>query len=169
MAYAGCTCEPWRLRDPKALLTAVARRTKFEAGRSYLATVDLDGNLVGVQQLPASAEGLSDPWEIGRRVIEPAGKQILGDVHERPPRHVTHLIRVRDGRVVWGLHDVAFARSLLYGLQILSTFTGELIVLTPHGWTTGGHHGAASPTLGELTSTSIDQDLVDSGQVKTAD
>ena len=51
--------------------------------------------------------------------------------------------------MVWGKHEVAWAYGLLSSIGLLRTYAGELIVLAPHGWTTG-ERGAGTPTLTEL-------------------
>jgi hypothetical protein len=151
MTSETCTCEPWKLRDPQGALRAIGRRTSLEMGRSYLAAFDLAGGLIGIRKLPISFERQTERWKIGRKFIEPAATKLLTMPGERPPKRVTHLIRCRDSRAVFGLHDYDFAYALMYGIQMLDTFTGELIVVTPHGWTAGPRWGMGTPTFDELS------------------
>jgi hypothetical protein len=150
-----CTCRPWKLNDVPAVLGAVASRLRLERGRSYLAAFDLETKLVGARRLPLSFDRMTDRWDIGRTGIAPTAERVLGSsLRHGPPTRVTHLIRCRDARAVYGIHDLAFAYGLMYGLQLLDTFTGELVVVTPHGWSLGPRQAGASPTLADLKALS---------------
>lgn len=150
MPTKSCTCEPWKSVPPSDALTAIAKRTTLEMGRSYFATFTLSGSLVGVRKLPASAERQTDRWKLARKVIAPTATKVLGTESPRPPTNVSHLIRCRDSRTVYGRYDYEWAYSLLYGLQMLNSFCGDLIVVTPSGWTIGGQSGSAEPNFHDL-------------------
>lgn len=132
------------------MLRATAARIRLEPGRSYLASFDLSGTLVNTGRLPLKVERLTDCWEIARKHVGPTATGLVGESLRGPANHVTHLIRCRDARAVFGLHDYAFAYGLLYGLQLLDSYCGELVVVTPYGWTARPQWGGAAPTLAEL-------------------
>lgn len=147
-------CEPWRLADAASALTAVAGRVSLAAGSSYVAVFDLAGKLVGARLLTDDdAERVGYPQ--GSRAIRTAVAALISDdVGPRPPEYVTHVIRCHDRYVVWGPDEPRWGYALIYGVQMLNTFVGEVIVLTPHGWTTGRRRATGHvPTLTDLAPT----------------
>lgn len=147
-----CVCRPWRLDDPERLLREVAEALPLEAGANYVAVVDLDGALLGVRRLGTDHVTGPDVSEVGRSTVQPAILDVVGtDSGVRPPSRVAHLLRCRIGRVTHAIDDLDWHRALSYGTQLLDTFIGDLIVLTPCGWmASDDQRGGLAPTLDDL-------------------
>jgi hypothetical protein len=147
-------CEPWRLADIPGALVAIAGQVTLTAGSTYVAVFNLEGALIGARHVADDHES-SDYYPPGTTAIGEAVTALIGDdIGPRPPDHVTHLIRCRDGRVVWGPDEPGWGYALMYAVQSLNSFVGEVIVVTPHGWTTGRRRASRPlPTLAELSRT----------------
>ncbi|HVT64541.1 MAG TPA: hypothetical protein VHD81_05265 [Mycobacteriales bacterium] len=145
-------CEPWRLDDVASTLAAVDRQVPLVAGSTYIAVFDLMGALVGARRLADDVpERTGHPP--GTSAIRSAVTALIGDdIGPLPPDYVTHLVRCRDGYVVWAPDDPAWGYALIYGVQMMNTYVGEVIVVTPHGWTMGrGRAAGRLPTLSNLS------------------
>lgn len=145
-------CEPWRLTDPASALATVAGKVPLVAGSGYVAVFDLAGTMVGARLLNDEAEDRVG-YPPGTAAIQTAVEALIGDdIGPRPPDYVTHLIRCHSGHAVWGPDEPEWGYALMYAVQMLNSYVGEVIVLTPHGWTTGRHRNAGRiPTLTHLS------------------
>jgi hypothetical protein len=145
-------CEPWRLADIPSALDAIAGQATLAVGSTYVAVFDLKETLIGARHVPDDHES-ADYYPPGTTAIGTAVTELIGDdIGPRPPEYVTHLIRCRDGRVVWGPDEPEWGYALMYAVQMLNSFVGEVIVVTPHGWTTGRSRASRPlPTLNDLS------------------
>jgi hypothetical protein len=155
MTSAKCSCSPWELADIPATIRAIAAElpSGFASNATYAAVTTLDDDaVVGVRQLPTGQ--ISDGrWESERiKDLHDAYADMIGELSgPRPPDRVAHIVRCRPGRAVFGMEDYAWASAIRYALNLIDTYTGEIIVLTPFGWTCGPRlAGAMTPTLHEL-------------------
>jgi hypothetical protein len=141
---------PWRLRDVPDCLEAANRKRRLSAGMSLLVFTDLARTMVGARVLrqKASYERRS---RLAYDVMAPMIEQALGS-RERgaPPIGVAHLIRAREGRVVAAPDDGEWERTLLWACGLVGCYTGDLVIVTPHGWRVGSLAGW-SPTLTDLS------------------
>ena len=125
----------WWLPDVPAFLEEVAARAALRVNLNLLVAVDLDRKVLGVKRLPARKAGYERRTRLAYDVIAPALEQMLPP---RPPRSsptgTGHLVRTRPGRVVPLAEDAEWERSLLYACGSICAYTGELVLVTPHGW-----------------------------------
>jgi hypothetical protein len=144
--------DPWHLPDVPAFLSAVAREVDLYAGLDLLAVVDVSDKreLLAVETLPTAETSRVEDWQFAMQVIAPMLERLCPD-HDSPPppQCTTHLLRCRAGRVVPALDDVRLGYALLYGRNLINTFCGDIVILTPHGWRAERRAGL-TPTLTSL-------------------
>lgn len=156
MTGSYCSCRPWRVDDIPAMLQAASTATSsgFAANATYAVVTDLVGGLEGVRRLP-DREGSDETSRYERsKDLNAAYADILGEMSgPRPPIHVAHIVRCRPGRAVFGLEDNMWGWALSFALNLIDSYWGHVIVVTPYGWTCGPRHAAAQqPTIADLVS-----------------
>jgi hypothetical protein len=151
-----CTaCEPWHLPDIGAMLRAAAAQETFVMGATYIVVVDLDNAVIAVCQVADDRQDRDGYGVAGTSTLRAALVDVVGDdIPVGTPQHTTHVVCCRPGRTVMGLDDYRWPRAMLYGFQVSDTYCGELVIVTPHGWTSGRHRRAGlSPTMNDLGGT----------------
>jgi hypothetical protein len=148
-----CSCSPWRLADIPTTLHAAsaAAPSGFTLPSTYAVVTDLDDGVVGVRQLEHRSDDDAD--QSGRiNDLHAAYADIIGELSgPRPPTHVAHVVRCRPGRAVFGIDDNGWGWALSFALNLIDAYWGNVIVVTPHGWTTGRMRAAAlTPTTDDL-------------------
>jgi hypothetical protein len=150
-----CSCRPWRLADIATTLHAAAAAVPsgFAMNATYAVVTDIDDAIVGVRQLPA--DRTTDDADRSGRIhdLHAAYADMIGELSgPRPPVHVAHIVRCRTGRAVFGIEDNGWGWALSFALNLIDAYWGEVIVVTPYGWTTGPMRAAAlMPTTDDLS------------------
>jgi hypothetical protein len=127
--------KPYELRDPARLIRAVAERVTLAEDTSWLALVhhpSTNQRLVRVDQLPIPAL-LDDDDDISahlRTAAEACGIGWSG----RGPDHMAVTIIVRPGYAVFGPNEGVWCKGWRYSNHFQSLHTGELMLVTEHGW-----------------------------------
>lgn len=129
--------KPYELRDPAGLIREVAERVMLTEDTAWLALVHLpstDQRLVRVDQLPVPAL-LDDDDDVSahlRAAAEACGIGWSGA--GRGPDHMVVTFIVRPGCAVFGPNEGVWCRGWRYSNHLQSIYTGELVLVTDHGW-----------------------------------
>jgi hypothetical protein len=130
--------DKWELRDPGALLEEVAHRHALHPGLVVSALVE---HASTSQRLVATEVVYDDERpplpEQHREFVGPALQRlpIPEWTPDHPPaEHTVALVIARRGRVVFTSQEVRWGYGLLYGKDLLHVFTGDLLLVTEHGW-----------------------------------
>lgn len=147
------------LRDVPGFLERATRRFRLEAGVNLLVATDLEQNVLGVKRLPkrVSYERRS---RLAYDVVAPALEQRLpGRDRGSPPSGIGYIVRTRDGRAVPAFDDLEWAYTLLWACGSICCYTGDVVVVTPHGWRIVTDSGSRnrliagwSPTIADLSA-----------------
>jgi hypothetical protein len=129
--------EPYDLRDPAGLIREVAERVTLVEDTAWLALVhrpSSDQRLVRVDPLPVPAL-LDDDDDISEHLRAAAeGLGIGWSRMGRGPEHMAVTIVVRPGYAVLGPNEGVWCRGWRYSNHCQSLYTGELVLVTEHGW-----------------------------------
>lgn len=124
----------FELRDPRRLIEEVAERVNLHEDTAYVALVhhpSTQQRLVRVVPLdsPALLDDDDDLTEELRGVAES-----FGLAWHHPIEYLLMTIIVRPGRTVFGPNESVWFRDWRYSNHLQSMFTGDLILVTEHGW-----------------------------------
>lgn len=127
---------PYELRDPEALIREVAERVTLGEDTAWLALVhhpSTEQRLVRVEPLPVPAL-LDDADDVSphlRAAVESLG---AGPSRGRGPEHMAVTVIVRPRFTVFGPNEGVWCTSWRRANHGASAYTGELILVTEHGW-----------------------------------
>lgn len=149
--------ERFEYRDPEEVVRAVAARRPLRAGDVVLVLVrDPPGEQAIVRML-------SIPRTRRRDLDDYATSQLLADYAHRlcvprcrhldSPRHSIMTIVARRGYAVFGADEGRWMWAWLHSNHLTDAFSGDIIVVTEHGWTHqstgwGGHEPRVEATPG---------------------
>lgn len=129
--------KPYELRDPDRLIREVAERITLVEDTSWLALVhhpSTDQRLVQVDPLPIPAL-LDDDDDISAHLRTAAEAFGIGwGEPGRGPDHMAVTIIVRPGYAVFGPNEGVWCKGWRYANHLQSLHTGELMLVTQHGW-----------------------------------
>lgn len=128
--------KPYDLRDPRRLIREVAERVALEEDTSWLALVrhpSAEQELLRVDALPVPAL-LDDDDDISDHLCRAAEAYGIGWTGQAP-EHMAVTIIVRPGFAVFGPNEGVWFKGWRYSNHFQSLYTGELILVTEHGWT----------------------------------
>jgi hypothetical protein len=141
---------PHRLSDAPAFLRAATQRTRLKPGSNLLVATDLDQNVLGVKTLPPRRASYERRSRLAYDLLAPALERMLPQRDwGKEPAGIGYLIRGREGRAVPALDDLEWAYTLLRACDSICCFTGDVVIVTPHGWRFDDTAGW-SPTLADL-------------------
>lgn len=148
VTLSGMSLENYEFRDPAALIDEVAHRVPLREGTAYVALVahpSSDQRIVAIERLNAPA--VLDHYEDARDELYDTMQRLpIPDTF--PLTHATVTIVVRRGLCVLGPSEGHWLSAWRYSNHLTGSFTGDLILVTEHGWTdfmTG--HADTSPAL----------------------
>lgn len=138
------------LRDVPTFLRGATRRRTLTPGVNLLVVTDLEHNIRTVRVLRRRASYRTRD-RLAYDVMAPIIDKAL-PLREpgSPPTGIAHLIRAREGRVVPLPNDAEWEWTLLWACGLVGCYTGDLLIVTPHGWRVGRVAGW-SPTLTDLS------------------
>jgi hypothetical protein len=150
--------ERTELRDVPAFLLSATRRLRLDVDTNLLVATDLDRNVLGTKRLPKRAT-YARRSRLAYDVVAPALEQMLPSRdHQRGPTGIGYIIRTREGRTVPALDDLEWAYTLLWACGSICCYTGDVVVVTQHGWRVVTDHGMSgqvagwSPSLADLSA-----------------
>lgn len=117
------------------LMTEIAATTELVQDAAYVALVHhpaTEQRLLSVQQLQVPAL-LDDDDDISDDLCGVARSFGLG-WHRRSPEHLLTTLIVRPGRCVFGPNECVWFKGWRYSNHLESLYTGDLILVTEHGW-----------------------------------
>lgn len=127
--------DPWELRDPAALVTDIAGRVPFEKDTAYVALIHLPSTtqrVLGVKQLDLPAL-LDDDDDIADDLCRITRSFGIGFTRNGP-QHAVVTIVVRPGPCVFGPNEAVWCKGWRYSNHMESVYSGDLILVTEHGW-----------------------------------
>lgn len=135
--------EPWDFKDLDQLMREIADRIDLIEDTAYVALVrrpSTDQQLVDVRMLdsPALVDDGDDLSEEMRAAAESFG---IPDTREC--LHCILTILVRPGRCLIGPNEAVWLNAWRYANHFQRTFSGELVLVTQHGWVAWPHYEAA--------------------------
>ncbi len=128
--------KPYELRDPGALIHEVAATVVLAEDTAWLALVhhpSTTQRLIRVDPLPIPAL-LDDDDDISDHLRAATEAFGLGWTREHGPLHMVVTIVVRPGFTVLGPNEGVWFRGWRYANHGESAYTGELVLVTEHGW-----------------------------------
>jgi hypothetical protein len=151
--------ERTELRDVPAFLQRATRRFRVDDNTNLLVATDLEQNVLGAKRLPKRAT-YARRSRLAYDVVAPALEAMLPSrTHQRGPTGIGYIIRGREGRAVPAMDDLEWAYTLLWACGSICCFTGDVVVVTPHGWRVVTDHGwrdgpvaGWTPSLAELSA-----------------
>lgn len=126
----------YELRDPAALIREVAGRVDLTEDTAWLALVhhpSTEQRLLRVDLLPVPAL-LDDDDDISPHLCTAAETYGLEWTRGQGPQHMAVTIVVRPGFTVLGPNEGVWCKGWRYSNHFQSLHTGELILVTEHGW-----------------------------------
>lgn len=130
--------KPYELRDPARLIREVAECVTLSEDTAWLALVhhpSTDQQLVQVDPLPVPAL-LDDDDDISAHLRAAAEACGIGwGVRGQGPEHMAVTIVVRPGYAVFGPNEAVWCKGWRYANHFQAVYTGELVLVTEHGWT----------------------------------
>lgn len=138
---------------PAFLRTATRGRT-ITPGTTLLVVTDLQHNVIKVRVLRRKAT-YSRRSRLAYDVMAPIIANALPPrTPGQPPTGVGYLIRAREGRVVRVPDDDEWERTLLWACGSVGCYTGDVVIVTPHGWRVGDVAGW-SPSLPDFSAATL--------------
>ena len=155
---------PWELLDPAATITEILEQSGAALDQTVVAHVDIatqrvTGTRTVTTPRPVRYEG-SDEGEHARHRLSEQVREIAEDLGrqrqrnlDRPgwevPDSVLITLVCRTGRVVTTAREMQWARAWLYSNHFMSSFNGEVYIVTPDGWAaSSGQSYGVSPRVG---------------------
>jgi hypothetical protein len=126
--------ERYELRDPRRLMEEIAREVTLAEDTSYVALVhhpSTDQRLVQVTPLDLPAL-LDDDEDISETLRDVARSFGIG--WRDTTDHLLMTVIVRPGRTVFGPNESVWFRGWRYANHFEAISTGDLILVTEHGW-----------------------------------
>ena len=126
--------EHWELRDPRRLIEDIAEQVTLLEDTSYVALVHHPSTHQQLQrvvplQLPAL---LDDDEDISEDLREVARSFGIG--WDPPSDHLLTTVVVRPGLTLFGPNESVWFNGWRYSNHFESISTGDLILVTEHGW-----------------------------------
>ncbi len=129
--------KPYELRDPAALIRGVAEAVSLTQDTAWVALVhhpSTEQVLVRVDPLPVPAL-LDDDDDISEHLRAATESFGLGWAGAgQGPKHMAVTVVVRPGSAVLGPNERVWFKGWRYANHLQSLYTGELILVTEHGW-----------------------------------
>ncbi len=124
--------------DPAILIEQIAGAHRLTEGLALLALVkhpSTEQLLVQVEPLP---HGLLDtaPEDLSQRLCDAMDRLPLPD-QSHPIEHCVVTVVVRSGFTVFGRREMGWMSGWRYSNHSRPAFTGDLILVTEHGWLDG--------------------------------
>ena len=135
------------LRDVPAFLLSATRRLRLDVDTNLLVATDLERNVLGTKRLPKRAT-YARRSRLAYDVVAPALEQMLPPRQERGPTGIGYIIRTREGRAAPALDDLEWAYTLLWACGSICCYTGDVVVVTQHGWRVVTDHGMSGQVAG---------------------
>lgn len=128
---------PYELRDPTALIGEISSAVPLAEDTAWLALVRHPStiqDLLRVDPLPVPAL-LDDDDDISSHLRAAAEAYGLGwRPAGRRPEHMAVTVVVRPGFAVPGPNEAVWCKGWRYANHFQSLYTGELMLVTEHGW-----------------------------------
>lgn len=126
--------EPYDVRDPAQLISHIAQRVDLREDTAWLALVHQPSTTQELQDVrPLDLPALLDDGEdISERLRVAARSFGLG--WRRRPEHALVTVIVRPGRCVFGPNELVWSKGWRYANHLEAAFTGDLLLVTEHGW-----------------------------------
>jgi hypothetical protein len=140
--------EPYELLDPDRLVHEIAESVQLTEDTAWLAIVhrpSTDQRLVKVVPLGVPAL-LDDDDDISDDLRDAVESLALGRrPRGRGPDHLVTTIVVRPGYTLFGPNEGVWCKGWRYSNHFANAYTGDLILVTEHGWLdlmtrAAGHH-----------------------------
>lgn len=129
--------EPYDLSDPARLIRDVAGLVALEEDTAWLALVlrpSTEQELLRVLPLPIPAL-LDDDDDVSSHLRSAADALDVGQRDgDHRPEHLAVTIVVRPGYTELGPNEGVWLRGWRYANHFQSLYTGDLILVTEHGW-----------------------------------
>lgn len=129
------TSANYKLRDPATLMHEIADAVDLTEDTAYVALVHHPSTrqrLLSVERLAIPAL-LDDDDDISEDLCEIACSFGIG-WRQRTFEHLLTTVVVRPGRCVFGPNESVWLSGWRYANHCESMFTGDLILVTEHGW-----------------------------------
>ncbi len=148
------------LVDPGATLAAIDAMCAFRIDHTIVALVRLEDQVVESARVLHRGSTTPDAvFDDGREIVHDLACDMAPSMHREPP-HVTHTfvtVVCRQGRVIDTARDWAWHWCWWYSNHNTCAYSGDIFVVTPHGWTglfdsRAGHRPAARPTLAAVAA-----------------
>ena len=126
----------YEFRSPAALMRRIDQRVRLEVGTVHVALVhrpSTDQRLVDIRRLetPALIDGYDEAGaELRGVVADLAIPRTAG-----PPEHAVMTVVARSGLCVFGPNESHWLQAWRYSNHVAPLITGDVIVITEHGWT----------------------------------
>jgi hypothetical protein len=135
----GMELRSYEYRDPGRVLADVAAQCDLVEGDALLAVVrdpSTDQHVVHVSRLDAREWDAVVGYDRSELLYEAMHSMPVPALHEPgPPRHSVMTIVARRGFAVLGRREAEWLMAWRYSNHLLAAFTGDLILVTEHGWT----------------------------------
>jgi len=144
------TLEPYEFRDPGALLFDLLRRHPVAAGDAQLVLVHHPSTVQDVTHVTRMhVDDLTgDAWEDGQHIGAVVRAMPIPSWNGEPPEYAVMTILARRGLAIIGPLERKWLAAWRYSNHLMHTYSGELIVLTEHGWVEFvGDRGGYEPRL----------------------
>lgn len=128
------TLHSYEVKDPGRLVRECADRVPFAEDTAYLVLVHRANTIqqiVRIQALDLPAL-LDDDEQISDRLRDAVAALHVPDTEKH--EHVIVTILVRPGRCVFGPNEKVWAMGWRYANHFARAFSGDLVVVTEHGW-----------------------------------
>jgi len=149
--------DSYEYRDPGQVLIDVAAGHALKEGDGLLALVrapSTDQEVIHVSRLGRDEWVAVDRYTRSQLLCEAMRAMPVPDLRAAgPPRHSVMTIVARRGLTVLGGREGEWLMAWRYSHHLLAAFTGDLILVTEHGWTDfmtgwGGDEPRLTPELG---------------------
>jgi len=127
--------KPYELKDPGELVQGLAERVDLVEDTAWLVQIQDPSTrqlIVGVDRMDSPA--LIDEWQEARDELHDRIQAwSVPDTHR--PQQAAVLVVVRPGLCVMGPNEAQWFLAWRYVNHLRSLFSGDLILVTEHGWT----------------------------------
>lgn len=143
---------PWELRDPAATLDGMARRHELRPGLVVVGLVEHPDTIQQLLDTTIVYEQSPAPGDVRdcAKLIRTAARRLYGPrLTAGLPRHSFVTVVIRQGAPSLCVDDRRWLAGWRLSDHRLDVWTGELILLTEHGWCSSSTHHAtgAMPSL----------------------
>jgi hypothetical protein len=152
------TLEPYEFRDPGALVADVLQRHPVAAGDALLVLVHHPSTVQDVVHVTRMhVDDLDrDAWEDGQRLGAAVRAMPIPSWNGEPPEHAVTTILARRGLAIIGPRERGWLAAWRYSNHLMHAYSGEVIVLTEHGWVEFvGDRGGFAPRLPDRATSAL--------------